>query len=75
MAGRDDGKAVPSGSVDRTKDVQSKAADEDKTSRQGNSAGPTDKSKKPVQVGVLDMFKVQKHKSGNVYLPPDLWKK
>lgn len=75
MAGRDDGKAVPSGSVKNTKDVKSKAADEDKASGQGNSSGETDKSEKPVQGAVLDMFKVQKHKSGNVYLPPGLWKK
>lgn len=73
MADRDDGKAVPSGSVKRTKDVKSKAADEDKASGLGNSSGEIEKSKK--QGELLEMFKVQPHKSGNVYLPPDLWKK
>lgn len=76
-------KAIRSGEVNKPNPYTSKvekpnsgkAADEhNSASGQGTSSGQTH-NLKPGQNPLLDMFKVEKHVSGNVYLPPKLWKK
>jgi hypothetical protein len=78
MAGSDKSEGLPWGFDKRNTskaDDKKKTDDNHKSIGQGTSSGETDKTKTGQKPVLLDMFKVVKHPSGNVYLPPDLWKK